>query len=283
MKRILVPTDGSPESDKALHLAQQIAKAQGAEILLVRVGERPVWPELAEDGGLPPDVYDQILKQIEQDAQADLARLSSQVQAEGISVSGLLLWGSPTGALLDCVDGEHPDLVAMTTHGRSGLERFALGSVTDRMVREGSAPVLVVRRSSHAESKLEHALVTLDGSGISEGALPMVHNLAGKPVKQVTLLRAVASASDRGPAATYLDGVAARLAADGLQTQTRVEVGWPQAIIQSVANDVDLVILCTHGRGGLERLRHGSVAEHIVREIDQPALIVRAKPHDNDS
>src|SRR5437870_3676480 len=257
LHRILVPTDGSPESDKAMRLAQKLAKAQGAEIMLVRVGERPVWPELAEDGGLPPDVYDQILTQIEQEAQADLARLSVQVQADGIAVSALLLWGSPTGALLDCVDEEKPDLVVMTTHGRSGLERFALGSVTDRMVREGSAPVLVVRRTSHAESKLEHALVTLDGSGLSEGALPLVHDLAGKPVKQVTLLRVVAETSDRGPAATYLDGVAARLAADGLQTQSRVEVGWPQEIIEKAAADVDLVILCTHGRGGLERLRHG--------------------------
>src|SRR5947209_5257102 len=126
LHRILVPTDGSPESDKALHLAQKLAKAQGAEIMLLRAGERRLWPDL------------------------------------------------------------------------------------------------VVRRTSHAESKLEHALVTLDGSGLSEGALPLVHDLAGKPVKQVTLLRVVAETSDRGPAATYLDGVAARLAADGLQTQTRV-------------------------------------------------------------
>src|SRR5438552_4155303 len=103
MKKLMVPTDGSPESDKALHLAQKIAKAQGAEILLVRVGERPVWPELSEDGGLPPDVYDQILTQIEQDAQADLARLQAQIQADGIAVSAVLLWGSPTGALLDSV------------------------------------------------------------------------------------------------------------------------------------------------------------------------------------
>src|SRR5437588_12769758 len=110
LHKILVPTDGSPESDKALHLAQQIAKAQGAEMMLVRVGERPVWPELAEDGGLPPDVYDQILTQIEEDARADLARLSGQVQAAGIAVSAVLLWGSPAGAILDCVDEEHPDL-----------------------------------------------------------------------------------------------------------------------------------------------------------------------------
>lgn len=275
LKRILVPTDGSPESGKALTLALQIAKPQGAEILLVRVGERPVWPELADDGGLPPDVYDQLIQQIEQEARADLTRLSAQVQAEGVPVSALLLWGSPTGALLDCEEQEHPDLVAMATHGRTGLERFALGSVTDRMVREGSAPVLVLRKSSEASTKLDHALVTLDGSGVSEGALPMVHSLAGKPLLAVTLLRVVADASDRGPASTYLDGVAARLTADGLQVQTRVEVGSPQAMIEAAARDVDLVILCTHGRGGLDRLRHGSVAEHVVREVDKPCLVVR--------
>lgn len=62
----------------------------------------------------------------------------------------------------------------------------------------------------------------------------------------------------------------------GLETGTRVEVGWPQAVIEQAAREADLVILCTHGRGGLERLRHGSVAEHVVREVDRPALVVRA-------
>jgi nucleotide-binding universal stress UspA family protein len=157
-----------------------------------------------------------------------------------------------------------------------GAARFTLGRVTDRLVREGRPPVLVVRRSSPAAPTLHRALVTLDGSDLAEEALPMVETLAGKPLESVVLLRIVANPQDQGPAMTYLEGVASRLSRLALKVEVVVGVGASTLGIERAARAVDLVILCTHGRGGVDRLRHGSVAEHVVREVDTPALLVRA-------
>jgi nucleotide-binding universal stress UspA family protein len=164
----------------------------------------------------------------------------------------------------------------MATHGRTGLARFALGSVADRMVREGSVPVLLVRSATSTTTKLESALVMLDGSGVAEHMLPMVEQLAHTPLQSVTLFRVVADPDDLGAALKYLQGVTARLEPSGLHVAAVVDVGDPRRIVRKAASRLDLVILCTHGRSGFDRLRHGSVAESVLREVDRPTLLVRA-------
>lgn len=151
----------------------------------------------------------------------------------------------------------------MGTHGRTGLTRLALGSVADRMVRAGTAPVLLVREAE--PSTLRSALVMLDGSGLAEEAL-----------EAVKLFEAVDDARDRRPATTYLEGVASQLAGSGLTAEAIVDVGDPAALVHQAAEGADLVALCTHGRGGLDRFRHGSVAERVVRDSKKPVLLVRA-------
>jgi len=277
LQRIMVPTDGSAESEKALAIAQEVAKAQGAEVRLVRVAEDLAWVAARGEFSASPEILEELLEKSEADARANLAGLVDRLAANGVRASSLIVRGSPAGALLDCVEEEHPDLVAMATHGRTGLARFTLGSVTDRVVREGQAPVLVIRRSSEPTHKLESAVLMLDGSGVAEETLPMVHELARKPLMHVKLLRVVSDPSDRGAAHNYLEGAAARLAADGLDTELVVDVGSPEPIIERLALEADFVILCTHGRSGIDRLRHGSVAEHVIHEVDCPVLLVRAR------
>lgn len=276
LQRILVPTDGSPESEKAIPIAAQIARAQGAELVVVRSIEPAPWLAAAGPEPAATDVFEEMLETIEQEAQESLARIEADLQAQGLRARAETLHGSPAATLLDWEVAHEPDLLVMATHGRSGLARFTMGSVTDRLVREGQTPVLVVRRSSPAATTLHRALVTLDGSGLAEEALPMVETLAGKPLESVILLRVVADARDQGPAMTYLEGVANRLSRLLLKTEAVVDVGAPTLAIERVARTVDLVIVCTHGRGGFDRLRHGSVAEHVVREVETPALLVRA-------
>jgi nucleotide-binding universal stress UspA family protein len=117
----------------------------------------------------------------------------------------------------------------------------------------------------------------LDGSGVSEEALPIIEALAGHPLQSVRLFRAVREPRDQGPAETYLNGVARRFDAAGLQTEVLVEAGDPAALVERAARGTDVVVLSTHGRGGFDRLRHGSVAERVVREVPMPVLLVRAR------
>lgn len=275
MERILVPLDGSAEAERALGLAEQLAAAQGAEIVLLRAVEPFTWADT--EGGPVIDTYPSLLEQAMADAEASLADRARDLESRGRRTGHAVIMGQPAATILDYETDHRPDLVVMATHGRSGLARFAMGSVTDRVIREGAAPVLVVRRSTSPAGQLEHALVMLDGSGIAEQALPWVETLTGKPLKRVTLFRAVANPEDRGPATTYLEGVAPRLAKAGLETHVVVDMGEPAHVVDRAAHEADFVVLCTHGRGGFDRLRHGSVAEHVVRAVDKPVLLVRAR------
>ncbi|OGG55791.1 MAG: hypothetical protein A3F84_04360 [Candidatus Handelsmanbacteria bacterium RIFCSPLOWO2_12_FULL_64_10] len=276
LKTIMVPTDGSPYSERALPIAQVIASAQGAQVQLVQVVE---FPTVMSDGDNYSDaqVFQQMLDILTDSAQANLDRLSTRFQTEGVPTVATRLLGHSAQSLLSFEQDLRPDLVVMATKGRSGLARFALGSVADRMIREGTAPVLLVRDEPPGAA-IQKALVMLDGSGVAEGALGIARVLAGRPLREVELLGVVSDARDQKPAETYLEGVAKQLGSEGVKTTVRVEIGEPETVIQAVSKNVDLVILCTHGRGGIDRLRHGSVAERVVRESTKPVLLVRADP-----
>jgi nucleotide-binding universal stress UspA family protein len=277
LRHILVPTDGSPLSERALTLAETIARAQEAEVTLVRVVESPFWIEFGPDATMDAQVYDQLVGSLEQDAQQGLSRLQQQLQKSGLTTQTAMLHGHLGAALLDYEAAHQPDLVVMATHGRTGLARFALGSISDHMVREGHAPVLLVRAFSPALSAASTALVPLDGSSLAEQALPIVEALAQKPLRKVRLLQAISSPDQRDAAMTYLQSIADRLHARGLETELDVRTEDPADAIRQVAAHVHLVILSTHGRGGLDRFRHGSIAERSMRELNTPVLLIRAR------
>jgi len=276
-----MPTDGSAESEKPLTFATQLARANDAQLTLMRVVEEMVYT--ADEDALNTvemyQQYEQVTQDMARQAQSEVHALAQRLQAEGIRARAEVRRGNPSGDLLDYIDEEHPDLVVMATHGRTGLARFTLGSVADRIIREGSAPVLVTRRSLEATGRLEHGLVMLDGSGVAEEVIPLVTELAGKPFQRLTLYRVVNNPRNQGTATTYLEGVAGQLQDRGATIELKVDVGDARANVERVGKDVDVVILCTHGRTGFDRLRHGSVAEHVIQNIDHPALLVRAGVH----
>ncbi len=276
MEKILVPTDRSEDSEKALAVAQQLAEAQNAELVLVRVFEPAAAALPAADGAIDPTLLAELTQSLEEELRADLARLEAQVRARTPRVRSIVLTGPVPIVLLDCEAQEKPDLVVMATHGRTGLARFAFGSVTARLVREGTVPVLVTRRSSGEGTKLERALLLLDGSDVAEEAIPVFQTLAGKPIRSVTLYRVVRNPENQAAAIEYLEGVASKLAGTGVEVSYKVDVGDPRKDIDRAAHDADLIVLCTHGRSGFDRLRHGNIAEHVMRHVDKPSLLVRA-------
>jgi nucleotide-binding universal stress UspA family protein len=278
MKRIMVPTDGSPESEKAVPIAQQIARAQNAEVVLIHVLQPIALEFTGVEAPADPDLYETLLQSMEGQARADLDRLRTSLESDSVRARWLAPRGFAASTLLDYERKELPDLLVMATHGRTGLARFALGSVADRLVREGTVPVLLVRRETPADATMASAIVMLDGSDVAERALPVVEQLAGKPLRSITLFRAVMEPDERGTALAYLKTVAARFvfADAGVEMACTVAVGDPRQTVAQIARGHDLVILATHGRGGFDRLRHGSVAEAIVRELENPTLLVRA-------
>jgi nucleotide-binding universal stress UspA family protein len=143
IRRILHPSDFSRASGAAFAKAVEMAKMNGAELLVVHV-LTPVIP-MVGDGYVSPKVYEEIEATSRSDAQARLDRLLSKAKKAGVRARGLLLDGVPHEQIARAARSRKADLVVIGTHGRTGLAKFFLGSVAGRVVSIASCPVLTVR------------------------------------------------------------------------------------------------------------------------------------------
>ncbi|HEX5829758.1 MAG TPA: universal stress protein [Gemmatimonadaceae bacterium] len=286
---VLVPIDGSPFAERAVPVAAVYARLLDATLHLVRVHVPVVGVPVPGDLALP--VYD-----ARWDAEARVAaltyleRLADVVRAEtGLPVTTALREGRVVEALRDYENERHCGLVVSASHGRGGFARILEGSVTDQLVREGRAPVIVVHPGEDARPAPParppaHILVALDGSATAEQTLPLAAALALRAGAELLLFHAVNPGTeeqslDEEAARGYLTDIAQRLPA-GVRGTTRVVTApEPAAAILDAADawNADLVALASHGRGGLRRAILGSVADRVVRATPIAALVVRAE------
>ena len=150
LKNLIVPLDGSPLADQVLPHVEALAPALGLNVILVRVtasaDEYYRYIDMSMGAGIDTGRFEQYAKEAEEEAATYLQKVKTQLDAKGItSVEERLISGNAARAILDLAQETPDSLVAMTTHGRSGVERWVLGSVTDRLVRHSGQPVLVVR------------------------------------------------------------------------------------------------------------------------------------------
>ena len=212
------------------------------------------------------------------------------------------LRGKPENAIIESVAADKDILLAMATHGRSGLNRWLLGSVAEKVLRGSSNPLLLVRASDtapvDAPAELNTIMVPLDGSELAETVLPPVIELAKSLRLGVILFRAY-----NIPYGFYDVGGGFAIDLQRLLAQTEAEV---QHYLEEKSNSlrnagVDVTIaskegfgadeiieymhgmsgcllaICSHGRSGINRWALGSVAETLVRHCNNPALIFRAR------
>jgi nucleotide-binding universal stress UspA family protein len=144
-KRILVPLDGSPLSERALPVATAMAQKFGSEIVLLRVLDIPV--------SAPPMLYSEVSIGWERQARACAHRRAQscldarqrEVSEQGIEVRALMCDQSPAEDILQVAGDEKVDLIVLSVHVREGLDRWTFGSVADRVLRAGDKPILLVR------------------------------------------------------------------------------------------------------------------------------------------
>lgn len=142
-RRMLVPLDGSEVAETILPFAEQVAGPLDAEVVLLRVIE-PLSPVelVATAGVVAPDAF--TLRDIE--AEKYLSEIQRRLSKKGLRVrTRVALGGTPSEEILAAVQATNADLIAMTTHGRSGLGRALFGSVAESVLRASAVPVLVVR------------------------------------------------------------------------------------------------------------------------------------------
>ena len=143
-KRIVVPLDGSPLAEGVLPQVKQVA-GPDTEIVLVRV---PVYV-VFDPAMVTPSMVTAMYEYVQKETSEYLERTTAALRAEGLNVRSELCEGPVALAILECAERVQADLIAMSTHGRSGVARFLIGSVADRIVRSAKIPVLLLRPPTH--------------------------------------------------------------------------------------------------------------------------------------
>ncbi len=139
-KKILVPLDGSALAEAVLPHAQALAKSEDAEIILLSV---PVTPNL-EFLARSPSLANQVIEASEKDTEKYLVMEEAKLTMEGAKVSHIMREGPIAEMILKAAEEVHADIITMSTHGRTGLQRFLMGSVADRVVHYSHIPVMLI-------------------------------------------------------------------------------------------------------------------------------------------
>ncbi|MCX6049424.1 MAG: universal stress protein [Chloroflexi bacterium] len=291
-KRVLVPLDRSEFAEKVLVNLPRFIDPANTEILLLGVLETLRY-------ATPAFEYTPLLiNEMHTGYKTYLQTIQQQLQKAGYRVLTQLAEGDAAEQILDVATHAHADLIAMATHGRSGLTRWALGSVAERVSQSSTLPVLLMRgQADLPHGKIERILVPLDGSILAEKALTHAQTLAKENGAELLLFQGIpfidvedefaqiisaqqlesADVQAFANAEAYLISVALRLRGEGIACQTVVLRGDPARLICDVANEskIDVVAICTHGRTGFSRWMYGSVANQVIRGVECPVLVVR--------
>lgn len=301
--KILIPLDGSPFAERVLAYIRGLAKPRTVELLLVHVTQASQYYAV-----LVPDAMHAVdLTHWQKEAEKYLERKSDELRAEGYEVSYLMTEGDTASVICELADTQNADLIAMTTHGRSGIEKWVLGSVADRVVRSARQPVFLVRpqKDMTPPTPLRRILIPLDGSALAEKALAGGMELAQSSGAEIWLMQSVelpeywgeeyagmhampsliSTEEQEAAAREYLLHVAEGLVEAKVPTQIVVTTGHAASAISDVVadNGIDLIVMSTHGRSGLSRWVFGSVAEKVVRLAECPVLLIRAQDAQTDN
>jgi nucleotide-binding universal stress UspA family protein len=143
-KKILVPLDGSSLAEAVLSHAQALATSEDAEIILLRVSVNPA----AEFSFSDPSLASSLIDSLEAESLTYLQSIRAKLQKAGLRTSFLIRQGPIAETILHVATEVNADIVAMSTHGRTGVSRWLLGSIANRVVNHSPIPVLLIRPQS---------------------------------------------------------------------------------------------------------------------------------------
>ena len=292
--KILIPVDGSKTAEKVLPYARFLAASLKLPVELLAVVDIV---EMATH--ISADRARYLDTMIE-----DSVRNSEQyVKGVAGTFPGTNTKGKAEQVIIETAAADKGTLITMATHGRSGMNRWLLGSVTEKVLRGGTNPMLLVRATEEGKTDggatLKSIVVPLDGSELAEGVLPTIAELAKILKLAVVLFRAyrVPTSAYAGGEGYYAVNYEELLTAmkeetvDYLEKKTEAVKKLGIANVSYVAKEGfaadeiislsrkspdNLIAMCTHGRSGVKRWMLGSVTETVVRHSADPVLVLRA-------
>ncbi len=293
IKKIVVPLDGSELAEGILPYVRELASRTGAEVVLLTC--------ILGVGVWDATVMAPMLDKEEELARAYLDKKVVDLRGSGLNVLARIVRGPAAEAILAAAREDAAGLIAISTHGRSGLSRWLFGSVAGKIVQSTDLPLLVVRPTEEqprASVQVRKILVPLDGSEVAAAVLPFVEDLAKAMGATVVLFNAIAPMAAypgfetaqpalvgrvidemQEDARQLLRRVAKEMESRGVQASMVVTVDLAvDGILHAAAETgADLIAIGTHGRSGLGRMILGSVADGVVRRSTVPCLLVNAR------
>ncbi len=266
--RLLVCTDGSPESQGAVAEALALGRLCGSRVYVLQVLQ--IIPEFE---AVAPDLMVRLEEEIRQQMEA----LKAEAAKMAVSLTPRVRRSvSVFSAILEEAAEIRPAMIIMGRYGRTGLARLLMGSVTARVIGYSAVNVLVVPRQ--AILAFHRILVASDGSPYSLAAWEVALSMAKKAGSTLFGVSVVQEDEDLNLAEEIVHQMRVAANQQGVPLQGLVPQGQQadDAIVQAaLKNEVDLIILGSHGRTGLSRLLMGSVTERVIGHAPQPVLVVK--------
>jgi nucleotide-binding universal stress UspA family protein len=284
IKKILCPVDFFPASDAAVNYTAGLAATYGAEVHLLHV----ISPIVAGTYEYAIDTTD-FMKEIEEQSVDEMNRLAKRLGASNITVEGKVRTGDVYDEIKRAIEDVKPDLIVMGTHGRRGVERWFMGSTTEKLLRHTPVPLVTISAAGEKSSnapRFRRILVTTDFSEGTADALAYAFSVAQENQSKVLLLHVLHDVSVDVPGKyreSLVSGVEKQLedlvpaeAKTWCEIGTRVETGIPyQVILQAIQDEsADLLVMNIHGKGMLDRALLGSTAERVVRVASCPVMMI---------
>jgi nucleotide-binding universal stress UspA family protein len=283
--KILVPLDGSAVSRWVLSRSERLLTRPGTELLLLGVAEASA--AQAADPLFRADPRHKPLHD-------ELASLKASLLARNIAVDAEVRFGDPATEILREAATSDFDLVAMATHGRTGLNRLLFGSVALKVLQACPLPMLLFRPLLRHDDSLspvertdparfQRVLVPLDGSAVAEEIVPALERLARTFGASLHLFTAISGGADEAAHRRDADDYLARwtriFASIGIDATTEIRAGEAAAEALDCVRErgLDAIAMTTHGRSGIHRAVYGSVAEKVLSHAEVPLLVVRSR------
>ncbi|MCP4539999.1 MAG: universal stress protein [Chloroflexi bacterium] len=308
-RNVVILLDGSELAESVLPHVAEVIRDRGSCVHLLSVapvprGVVPTGVDVRSSADVPED-----RSRIQREWVEYLRSVAKKLEPVAADVWLAVRHGRPADEILAFVSSVNADLVAMSTHGRSGITRWVFGTVADRVLRGARCPVLLVRTgrdgvtTSLRETPYKNILIPLDGSKLAEQIVPYVRTLVrpnhtriylvsvmttGMVDRTVTLLTSYPPGLQLAAPAfqyveaqlqAYLRSVAAALREAGAVVHVVIRQGSPadEVLTYAAEVEVDLIGMTTHGFSGTSRWVHGNVAGKVLQGAQNPVLLVRPK------
>ena len=287
IERILCPVDFSEFSDRACDYAHSFARHFGAKLFVLHVAE-PFVP--MDPSSISPSLIDQVYAQKIADAEEKVRELAARQNWNDVEHEVVLERGAVADAILRFVEGNNIDLITMGTHGRRGLDRLVLGSVTERILRTARPPVLAVHSLPQGSGAREEPvqfrkiLYCTDFSDNSPRALEYAFLLACKYKAGISLLHVIERSdsgkdleAERCRVLQQLRAVIPHNVQNCATVEPAVRAGktYEEILGHAAETETDLIVMGVRGRNALDLALFGSTTQRVMQLGQSPILVVR--------